>query len=269
MEDGPVESWKSKIQWYSDNNYFSELNRTDGQPTEFKWKIFPGFTTEGILNEIQQLMGKLQCEPENLTGRIIFTSMFNDTVCDANGNDDLCVNNSNTMKEYAERFTRGHWSVLGPGFEKKWYDCKPDGSWSRTAEKILQNFAGSGHPIFRCASALERGPLRSKEGGNTTFHFTASVENVRLLLNMVMSVNQLSLYGAVADMIAELPDDQRTAGLPVALDQMEQEILTRPPIAEVQANDERQGNLLQDYESEDLKVYQKTRSYPNWAPIQV
>ena len=29
MGDDPVESWKTKIQWYSDNNYFSELNRID------------------------------------------------------------------------------------------------------------------------------------------------------------------------------------------------------------------------------------------------
>ena len=29
---------------------------------------------------------------------------------------------------------------------------------------------------------------------------------------------------------------------------MEREILTQPPLAEVQANDERQGNLLQNYE---------------------
>ena len=65
---------------------------------------------------------------------------------------------------------------------------------------------------------------------------------------MVMSVNQLSLYGAVADLIKELPADQRAPGKPVALDQMEQEILIQPPLAEVQANDERQGNLLQDYE---------------------
>ena len=72
-----------------------------------------------------------------------------------------CVNNSKTIKEYAERFARGHWSFLGPGSEKKWhgtYVCKPDGSWNRTAEKMLQNFGGSGHPIFRCTSALERGP---------------------------------------------------------------------------------------------------------------
>ena len=45
---------------------------------------------------------------------------------------------------------------------------------------------------------------------------------------MVISVNQLSLYGAVADMIAELPIDQRAPGELVALDQMEQEILSQP-----------------------------------------
>ena len=46
-----VESWKSKIQWYSDNNYFKYLNRIDGQLMELEWKNFPGRTTEAILNE--------------------------------------------------------------------------------------------------------------------------------------------------------------------------------------------------------------------------
>ena len=39
---------------------------------EFEWKIFSGFTTVGILNKIQQMIGELQCDPENFTGRIIF-----------------------------------------------------------------------------------------------------------------------------------------------------------------------------------------------------
>ena len=68
---------------------------------------------------------------------------------------------------------------------------------------MLQNFAGSGHPIFRCTSALERGELRSKGGGKTSTHFNGSTENIELLLQMVISVNQLSVYGAVADMIEE------------------------------------------------------------------
>ena len=107
MGDDPVESWKSKIQWYSDN-YFSKLNRIDGQPMDFEWKIFPGFTAVGILNQVQQMMAELQCEPENFTGRNIFMSMFNDIVWDAKGNYELCENNSKTIKKYAERFLRGH-----------------------------------------------------------------------------------------------------------------------------------------------------------------
>ena len=31
---------------------------------EFEWKIFPGFTTLGILEEIENFMTELQCEPE-------------------------------------------------------------------------------------------------------------------------------------------------------------------------------------------------------------
>ena len=78
---------------------------------------------------------------------------------------------------------------------------------------------------------------------------------------MVISINRPSLYGAVADMIAELPVDQRVPVKPVASGQLDkQEILTRSPFAELQASEERQGNLLQEYEqrfeklSEDKKL---------------
>ena len=50
---------------------------------DFEWNIFPGFTTVAILTGIQQMMGKLQCDPENFTGRINFMSMLNDIVWDA------------------------------------------------------------------------------------------------------------------------------------------------------------------------------------------
>ena len=142
------------------------------------------------------------------------------------------------VEEYARRFPRGHWSFLGSGSEKKWYatyNCKPNGSWDRTAEKMMQRVQRSSHPIFRCISALVRGHLRSKGGVRTTIHFTASDDNVHLLLKIF--VNQLRLHGAVAGLIKELPVDQRAPGKPVALDQMEQEILTQPPFAEVQADE--------------------------------
>ena len=43
---------------------------------EFELKIFPGFTTLGLLEEIQNMMAELQCEPEQFKGRIVFMSMF-------------------------------------------------------------------------------------------------------------------------------------------------------------------------------------------------
>ena len=156
-----------------------------------------------------------------------------------------------TIKEYAERFPCGHWSFLGPGSEKKWHGTHDgkQGSWNRTAEKMLQNFAGSGHPIFRCTSLLREDNQEAKKEERQQFTST----EVRKILSCSSrwsspSINQLSLYRAVADMIAELPVGRRAPGKPVASGQLvKQEILTQPPLAELQANEERQGNLLQEY----------------------
>ena len=46
------------------------MNRIDGMPTEFEWKVFPGITTLGLLEKIQSLMRDLQCEPEHLKGKL-------------------------------------------------------------------------------------------------------------------------------------------------------------------------------------------------------
>ena len=90
---------------------------------------------------------------------------------------------------------------------------------------MLQNFAGSSHPIFRCVSEL-----RSKEGGKTSIHFNDSTQNIELLLQMVISVNQLNLYGAVAN---------RAPGKPAAPGQLDKhEILIHSPLAEGQVNEE-------------------------------
>ena len=92
--------------------------------------------------------------------------------------------------------------------------------------------------VIRYSVALEKGQLRSKGGGKTTFHVTVCEENVRFLLKMVMSVDQLSLYGAIAEVIQELPEDQVAPGRLVA-SETEQEMRIQPPIADVPSNDER------------------------------
>ena len=66
---------------------------------------------------------------------------------------------------------------------------------------MLLNFAETDHPVFRGIGALERGELRSKESGKKSIHVNGSTQNIELLLQLVTSVNQLSIYGAVAEMI--------------------------------------------------------------------
>ena len=41
------------------------------------------------------------------------------------GNGEICMSNSEKVKEYAKRFSQGHWKFLGLGDEKKWYRTLP------------------------------------------------------------------------------------------------------------------------------------------------
>ena len=59
MGDDPIATWNNQIHWYSKDNHLKELNRIDGMPAEFEWKIFPGLTTLGLLEKIQNLMKDL------------------------------------------------------------------------------------------------------------------------------------------------------------------------------------------------------------------
>ena len=160
VRDEPVEAWENKIRGYLENRYLKELNRMDGEPIEFEWKIFPGFTTSDILGEIQTSMTELRCELEQFKVRFIFMSVYNDIEWREQGNTEKCDNNSVTVANYARRFPRGRWSFLGHGSEKKWrgtYTDKPNGDWDKTAEQMMLDFEESSHPIFRASCALERG----------------------------------------------------------------------------------------------------------------
>ena len=76
ISTAPVQAWKDKIIWYLEPRYPKDLDRIDGEHMEFEWRIFPGFTTLGILAEIQKMMAESKCEPEQFEGRIIFMSML-------------------------------------------------------------------------------------------------------------------------------------------------------------------------------------------------
>ena len=129
----------------------------------------------------------------------------------------------------------------------------------------MLNFAETNHLVFHGTSALEGGELRSKGSGKKSIHFNGSTQNVELLLQMVISVNLLSIYGAVADMIVELPVGQRAVEKPKAPGQLDKTEIRLQKFKTMKSDRE----ICCKNTRNDLKNCQKTRSYPNYAPKQV
>ena len=73
----------------------------------------------------------------------------------------------------------------------------PQGIWDNIAEKMLLEFAESGCPIFRATTPLSRGKLKSKGHGKLSIHFCCRPRNNWTVFRIIVSANQLSLYGAV------------------------------------------------------------------------
>ena len=71
------------------------------------------------------------------------------------------------------------------------------------AEKMMITVAESGHPVFRSTRPLSRGVLKSKGGGKLSIHYCADSETIETVFRTIISVNQLSLYGAVAELCEE------------------------------------------------------------------
>ena len=83
------------------------------------------------------------------------------------------------------------------------------------AERMLLEFAESGHPIFRATSPLSRGKRKSKGHGKLSIHYCADLETIQTVFRTIISVNQLSLYGAVAEMCEEYETFHDRTGQPV------------------------------------------------------
>ena len=189
-------------------------------------------------------------------------SMFNDISCDKKDNEEECLAHAKVVSLYARKFGTGRWSFLGPCSEKKWYSMKEDsprGIWDNMAEKMLLEFAESGCPIFRATTPLSRGKLKSKGHGKLSIHIAATQETVEAIFRKIVSANQLSLYGAVAEMCEEYESLHDRSGRPdMVMGQsiMLSEIKTEVPLK----NDDPacQNFLLQQYE-ERIERLSKTR----------
>ena len=125
---------------------------------------------------------------------------------------------------------------------------------------MLLEFAESGCPIFRATTPLSRGELKSKGHGKLSTHFTTDYPIIETVFRIIVSANQLSLYGAVANMCEEFETHQDRSGEPDVL--MGESIVLSEIKAEVllqNENPSHQNLLLQKYEERIEMLSQESK----------
>ena len=93
----------------------------------------------------------------------------------------------------------------------------PQGAWDHIADKMLLEFAESGCFFLRATTPLSRCILKSKGHGKLSIHFTADYPTIETIFCIIISANQLSLYGAVANICEEFGAHHDRSGEPDVL----------------------------------------------------
>ena len=66
------EAWKDRVGWITTSQSYRDYDGVNGEPTEFEWNIFQGFTTLQLCGKVTDLLSRLGEAPEIFTGRILF-----------------------------------------------------------------------------------------------------------------------------------------------------------------------------------------------------
>ena len=209
-------AWEDRLKWYKTRmqNFRQNWWWANGIGVEY----FPRIRHIAALPQSPRVIVKI----ERNTSEIYWT----DYRCTMTSHGDLrkknasqVLNSSISMRrDFQQDF--GHSLVLDLRIKKKkvvFYQSEdsPQGEWDKIAELMMFKFGESGHPIFRPTSPVSRGVLKSKGGGKLSIHYCADHETIETVFRTVVSVNQLSLYGAVAEMCEEYETFHDRTGRPV------------------------------------------------------
>ena len=126
----------------------------------------------------------------------------------------------------------------------------------------MLTFAESKHPVFRSTSPLSRGVLKSKGGGKLSIHYCADLDTIKTVFRTIISVNQLSLYGAVAAMCEEYESYHNKSVRPVVGGESDSSFVPSVAKTEVPLDCDdraRKDLLLQQYGERSEKLSQQDR----------
>ena len=176
---------------------------------------------------------------QKLSQEEFFMSMINDISCDRNDNKDECLKNAQLCEDIWEKIW--YWTMV-IHWTRFWKRSgilprtSPQGAWDNIAEQMLLEFAKSGLPIFRATTHCPSVSPKAKGEKKLSIHFTADQDTIDTIYRIILSVNQLSIYGAVAAICDEYESHQDSTGQPVIL--VGQSIVLGEIKAEVPVHDE-------------------------------
>ena len=66
MNENPQSNyaWDDRLMWFRSSSEYWALDTIDGEPIEFEWNIFPGFTTLQLISKVQEFLLKMSIQPE-------------------------------------------------------------------------------------------------------------------------------------------------------------------------------------------------------------
>ena len=213
-------AWEERLVCFKSSSEYRTLDRIDGEPIEFEWNIFSRIHHVAAQPQSSRVTVEIGVKHQRIS-----QDGLSSCRCSTTSHGDrkaTRMNASHMLKSslLAKRFGARQGSFFGPGSEKKWYSISedsPQGEWDKMAEKMMITLAASGHTVFRATNPLSRGVLKSKGGGKLSIHYCADLETIRTVFRTITSANQLSLYGAVAEMCEEY--ESYHAGRPVVGEQ--------------------------------------------------
>ena len=65
MNENPQSNfaWEDRLTWFKSSSEYRALDTIDGEPMEFEWNNFPGFTTLQLCNKVQEFQSNMSTEP--------------------------------------------------------------------------------------------------------------------------------------------------------------------------------------------------------------
>ena len=213
------EAWKNRIAVVKSVRSNRDYDGINGEPTEFEWNIFPGFTTLQLCGKINDLLSDLGQTPETFSGRILFMSMFNDISCDRKGNNDECLANAGVVKVLARRLGVGQWLFIDQVLKRSaiLQRIVPKELGIISRKKCCWNSQKA--DILLSVQRLHCPGVNSRAKDMESCRYTLLQMNLQLIhfFRIRISVNQLSIYGKVPAICEEFENHQDGSGEPEIL----------------------------------------------------